>query len=185
MQNSYTPSVLRTAPPTSWWSGGIIVLPQLCWGRSRRGRGAVVALLCAILLSLPAQAVQPDEILKDPVLEARARNISAGLRCLVCQNQSIDDSDAPVAKDLRVLIREQLQQNHSDQDVVDFVVSRYGEYVLLKPRLKPGTIILWATPFLLLAAGFLFAFRRKPIVIADGLTVEEKAEVAAILRKQA
>ena len=177
------PSVLRTAPPTSWWSGGILALPQLCWGWSRRGRGAFAALVTLILLSLPAHAVEPDEILKDPILEARAREISAGLRCLVCQNQSIDDSDAPVAKDLRILIREQLQQNRADQEVVDFVVARYGEYVLLKPRLKPATLVLWATPFLLLAAGFMFAFRRKPVAAPDSLTNAEKAEVEAILRK--
>jgi cytochrome c-type biogenesis protein CcmH len=172
------PSVLRTAPPTSWWSGGFVVLPQLCWGR-----GTFATLLCLTLLSLPALAVQPDEILKDPNLEARARSISAGLRCLVCQNQSIDDSDAPVAKDLRILIREQLQQNRSDEDVVDFVVARYGEFVLLKPRLKPATLILWASPFLLLAAGLAFAFRRRPVTSPDGLTSAEKAELEAILRK--
>lgn len=150
---------------------------------ARRVREAFASILFLTFLSLSALAVQPDEILKDPVLEARARSISAGLRCLVCQNQSIDDSDAPVAKDLRILIREQLQQNRTDQDVVDFVVARYGEYVLLKPRLKPGTIILWAAPFLLLAAGLVFAFRRKPVAPPDNLTAAEKAEVAAILRK--
>jgi cytochrome c-type biogenesis protein CcmH len=141
------------------------------------------ALTFLTFLSIPAFAVQPDEILKDPVLEARARSISAGLRCLVCQNQSIDDSDAPVAKDLRILIREQLQQNHSDADVVDYIVARYGEFVLLKPRLKSGTLILWATPFVLLALGLAFAFRRKPTLTPDDLSVAEKAEVAAILRK--
>ncbi len=146
-------------------------------------REFLLALLTLCFLSTPALAVQPDEILKDPVLEARARDISAGLRCLVCQNQSIDDSDAPVARDLRILIREQLQQNRSDEDVVDFVVARYGEYVLLKPRLKPATLILWAMPFLLLAAGMAFAFRRRPQAKPDQLSVREKAEVEAILRK--
>jgi cytochrome c-type biogenesis protein CcmH len=145
--------------------------------------------LCAIsfmcLLVLPVHAVQPDEILKDPVLESRARQISAGLRCLVCQNQSIDDSDAPVAKDLRILIREQLQQKQTDDEVVDFIVARYGEYVLLKPRFKPATLILWATPFLLLAAGLIFAFRRKPAPPVEQLSVKEKVELEAILRKQA
>jgi cytochrome c-type biogenesis protein CcmH len=150
---------------------------------ARRMRAFFATLLAVTFLSLPAVAVQPDEILKDPVLEARARTISAGLRCLVCQNQSIDDSDAPVAKDLRVLIREQLQQNRTDDDVVDFVVARYGEFVLLKPRLKPDTLILWAAPFVLLAAGLAFAFRRKPMATTDSLTSDEKAEVAAILRK--
>ena len=146
-------------------------------------RGLFSAVLLLVLLAVPALAVQPDEILKDPVLEARARSISAGLRCLVCQNQSIDDSDAPVAKDLRILIREQLQQNHSDADVVDYIVARYGEFVLLKPRLKSDTLILWATPFVLLALGLAFAFRRKPTLTPDELSTEEKAEVAAILRK--
>jgi cytochrome c-type biogenesis protein CcmH len=155
--------------------------------RNRRRLLGMRAFVCIVwflsFLCLPALAVQPDEILKDPVLEARARSISAGLRCLVCQNQSIDDSDAPVAKDLRILIREQLQQNRTDQDVVEFIVARYGEFVLLKPRLKPDTLILWAAPFVLLAAGLAFAFRRKPVASPDSLTTAEKAEVAAILRK--
>lgn len=140
--------------------------------------------LALTLLSLPALAVNPDEILKDPILEARARSISAGLRCLVCQNQSIDDSDATVARDLRVLIREQLQQNRTDSEVVDFIVARYGEYVLLQPRLKPGTLILWLSPFLILAAGLFAAFRRKATVAApSGLTDAEKAAVEVLLRK--
>jgi cytochrome c-type biogenesis protein CcmH len=130
-----------------------------------------------------AHAVQPDEILSDPVLETRARDISAGLRCLVCQNQSIDDSDATVAKDLRVLIREQLLQKKSNTEIIDFVVARYGEYVLLKPRLKPTTLILWASPFLILAAGLLLAFRRKPTLAAEALSDAEKTEIEAILRK--
>jgi cytochrome c-type biogenesis protein CcmH len=147
------------------------------------GVGVCCMLFCLTFFSLPALAVQPDEILKDPVLEARARSISTGLRCLVCQNQSIDDSDATVARDLRILIREQLQQKRSDQDVIDFVVARYGEYVLLKPRFRPGTVMLWAAPFLLLAAGVAFVFRRTSIAPADSLTASEKAEVEAILRK--
>jgi cytochrome c-type biogenesis protein CcmH len=135
------------------------------------------------LFVLPAQAVQPDEILKDPTLEARARSISEGLRCLVCQNQSIDDSDATVAKDLRILIREQLQQNKTDDQVVDFVVQRYGEYVLLKPVFRTGTLALWTAPFLILLLALLFAFRRNGAARPDTLTAEEKAEVAAILKK--
>ena len=87
-----------------------------------------------MLLASAANAVQPDEVLPDPALEARARAISEGLRCLVCQNQSIDDSDAPLAKDLRLLVRERLKAGDSDQEVVDFIVARYGEFVLLKPR---------------------------------------------------
>jgi cytochrome c-type biogenesis protein CcmH len=123
-------------------------------------------LSLAIMLSVasPAFAVQPDEMLKDPALEARARALSEGLRCLVCQNQSIDDSDAPLAKDLRILVRERLKAGDSDQQIIDFIVSRYGEFVLLKPRLSPHTWILWfATPFVLLAAlaAIIYGYRRR------------------------
>ena len=104
-------------------------------------------LAISLLASVPGQAVQPDEVLQDPVLEARARAISEGLRCLVCQNQSIDDSNAPLAKDLRLLVRERLKAGDSDQEIVDFIVARYGEFVLLEPRLLPHTVLLWfATP---------------------------------------
>ena len=97
--------------------------------------------------------MQPDEVLPDPALEARARTISEGLRCLVCQNQSIDDSDAPLARDLRLLVRERLKAGDSDQEIVDFVVARYGEFVLLKPRFLPHTLLLWfATPVVFAAA---------------------------------
>lgn len=142
-------------------------------------------LLGFLLLATPAWAVQPDEILKDPALEARARSISAGLRCLVCQNQSIDDSDAPVARDLRILIREQLQHNKSDAEVVDFVVERYGEYVLLKPRLTAHTLILWFAPFVIvLAAAAAFLFSRKSSPAGhDQLSAAEKAALEEILRK--
>lgn len=116
------------------------------------------------LATLPAEAVQPDEILDDPALEARARAISLGLRCLVCQNQSIDDSDAPLAKDLRVLVRERLKAGDTDEEIEEFVVARYGEFVLLKPRLSRHTLILWfATPAVLLAALLLIllAYRKR------------------------
>jgi cytochrome c-type biogenesis protein CcmH len=150
---------------------------------ARQSWGVRAFLLFTMLLSVPAHAVNPDEILKDPGLEARARSISAGLRCLVCQNQSIDDSDATVARDLRILIREQLQNKKSDDEVVDFVVARYGEYVLLKPRLKPTTLILWFSPFAVLFAGLTFAFRRRSMTSEAKLTPTEETEVAAILRK--
>jgi cytochrome c-type biogenesis protein CcmH len=121
---------------------------------------AMAAVLGALLA--PAYALSPDELLKDPALESRARAISAELRCLVCQNQSIDDSDAPLAKDLRTLVREQLTQGKSDAEIMDFVVARYGEFVLLKPRLTAGTILLWATPFaVLLIAGTMLLLRRR------------------------
>lgn len=146
---------------------------------------AVSIALC--LFTAPAIAVQPDEILKDPALEARARTISAGLRCLVCQNQSIDDSDATVARDLRILIREKLMQNQTDAQVVAFVVERYGDYVLLKPRLTAKTLVLWFTPFLvvILGAAVLLRRRRAEAPVHDQLSATEKAELDAILRKQA
>ena len=136
-----------------------------------------------IQLAASAFAVQPDEILKDAGLETRARAISAGLRCLVCQNQSIDDSDASVARDLRILIREQLVQGKSDEEVVDFVVARYGDFVLLKPRFTAHTAILWLAPFLALALGALFLWRRRaPATTPESLTADEKAEVEKLLK---
>ncbi len=120
-------------------------------------------LFFSLLLLTPAYAVQPDEILSDAKLEQRARDLSMGFRCLVCQNQSIDESDAPLAKDLRVLIREHLTKGDSDAEIREFVVARYGEFVLLKPRLTPHTAILWATPFLIVLAGFVVFLRRRGI----------------------
>ena len=131
-------------------------------------RKSLFAFLFATAVSFsiagPANAVQPDEVLSDPALEARARVISEGLRCLVCQNQSIDDSEAPLARDLRLLVRERLKAGDSDQEVVDFIVARYGEFVLLKPRFEPHTLLLWlATPAVFLAAILLLltAYRRR------------------------
>lgn len=124
----------------------------------------ILALAIASFAAGPARAVQADEVLTDPALEARARDISAGLRCLVCQNQSIDDSDAPLAKDLRLLVRERLKAGDSNGEVVDFIVARYGEFVLLKPRLSRGTLLLWfATPAVLAAAMVLIflGYRRR------------------------
>lgn len=133
---------------------------------SGRCRLAAFTLLLGIAWLAPGQAlaVQADEVLADPALEARARDISAGLRCLVCQNQSIDDSNAPLAKDLRLLVRERLKAGDSNEEVIDFVVARYGEFVLLKPRLSRETLLLWfATPAVLAAALILivFAYRRR------------------------
>jgi cytochrome c-type biogenesis protein CcmH len=131
-------------------------------------RHALPALFLSLVICLlgtrSAHAVQPDEVLPDSALEARARTISEGLRCLVCQNQSIDDSDAPLAKDLRILVRERLKAGDSDQEIADFIVARYGEFVLLKPRLSPHTVLLWfATPGVFAAALLLiwFAYRRR------------------------
>jgi cytochrome c-type biogenesis protein CcmH len=128
-------------------------------------RWFTLVLWLAIAPALPAQAVQPDEVLADPALEARARAISEGLRCLVCQNQSIDDSDAPLAKDLRLIVRERLRAGDSDQEIGDYVVARYGEFVLLKPRLSQQTLLLWfATPVVFAGALLLIwlAYRRRP-----------------------
>lgn len=122
----------------------------------------LIALFLLLVLATPVRAVQPDEILSDPVLEGRARALSAGLRCLVCQNQSIDDSNAPLARDLRLLLRERLKAGDSDDQAVDFVVARYGDYVLLRPRFTAETWLLWIGPFALLLIGgaFLYARRR-------------------------
>lgn len=112
---------------------------------ARQLRAAVIAVLLAMTV-LPAGAVEPDEILADPALEARAREIGKELRCLVCQNQSIDDSDAELARDLRVLVRERLTAGDGDREVIDYVVSRYGDFVLLKPPFKMSTYALWLGP---------------------------------------
>jgi cytochrome c-type biogenesis protein CcmH len=135
------------------------------------------ALLLLFLLAMPAFAVSPDEVLADPVLEHRARDISAGLRCLVCQNQSIDDSDADLAKDLRVLVRERLVAGDSDEQVRQYLVDRYGEFVLLNPRINNHTILLWiaAPTLLILGLGTLIVLGRRRRVAVDGLSREEQA----------
>jgi cytochrome c-type biogenesis protein CcmH len=127
-------------------------------GAWSRAAALFAVLLLALTLGLPAHAVQPDEILPDSTLEARARALSKELRCMVCQNQSIDDSDAPLAKDLRVLVRERLTAGDSDSQVIDFLVSRYGEFVLLKPRIAPHTAILWGAPLAVLVIGAIVVF---------------------------
>ncbi|MEM8975529.1 MAG: cytochrome c-type biogenesis protein [Pseudomonadota bacterium] len=134
------------------------------------------------------RAVEPDEILKDPALEQRARNLSAELRCLVCQNQSIDDSNAPLARDLRLLVRERLTAGDNDKQVLDFIVARYGEFVLLRPPFGLHTLLLWLAPLLLLG-GAIFLARRvsmrgrgmKAAVKAQSLSPEEKARLAKLL----
>ncbi len=148
---------------------------------------AFVAALAAFLLAGPAHAVNPDEMLKDPVLEERAREISKGLRCVVCQNQSIDDSDADLARDLRVLVRQRLKAGDSDEQVVQFVVARYGDYVLLKPPFKSSTYVLWFGPpvLALIAIAALIAFfrRRRPEAVEArrGLTPEEERRLKKLL----
>jgi cytochrome c-type biogenesis protein CcmH len=154
-------------------------------GDARQGRGGLIALVLAILFAIltpiPAFAVNPDEVLSDPALEQRARQISLNLRCMVCQNQSIDDSNAELAKDLRVLVRERLTNGDTDDEVIDYVVSRYGEFVLLNPRLSARTVILWTMPIGLLIAGIvalLVFVRSRPSQRAVApLTDEEKARI--------
>ena len=115
----------------------------------------IILVVLALVDAAPLHAVQVDEILPDPALETRARAISHELRCMVCQNQSIDDSEAPLARDLRLLVRERLKVGDSDTQVVDFMVARYGEFVLLRPRMSWHTAILWAAPLTILVIGFL------------------------------
>jgi cytochrome c-type biogenesis protein CcmH len=146
----------------------------------------LMLVIVALLLGLgtAALAVQPDEVLKDPALERRAREISSGLRCLVCQNQSIDDSDADLARDLRLLVRERLSAGDTDSQVRDFVVQRYGEFVLLRPSFGARTLVLWLTPLVVLAlggAGVYAATRRRKVV--NGLDPEEARAVEALLKR--
>ena len=146
------------------------------------------ALLFALVGAFPAGAVQPDEILPDPTLEARARALSRELRCMVCQNQSIDDSDAPLARDLRILVRERLKSGDSDAQVLEFLTSRYGEFVLLRPSLSGGTALLWLAPAVLLiagACGLIMASRRRraaPIDVAP-LSADEERRIQDVINR--
>jgi len=147
---------------------------------------ALLALLGALLLPHASLAVTPDEILKDPVLEHRARVLSQELRCMVCQNQSIDDSDALLAKDLRLLVRERLVKGDSDRQVLDFLVSRYGAFVLLKPPLEISTLLLWGLPPLVLLGGIVtllaMARRRKAVVLEPAaLSSEEQRRMRKLV----
>jgi cytochrome c-type biogenesis protein CcmH len=150
----------------------------------RRGLALAGALLVAVTLAIPALAVQPDEVLPDPALESRARSLSRELRCMVCQNQSIDDSDAPLARDLRILVRDRLKVGDSDRQVIDFLVDRYGEFVLLKPRVAWHTAVLWASPVLVLLIGVLALLRLRrraaPPAVA-GLTPDEQRRIESLL----
>ena len=155
-------------------------------------RGARLLMLMAFLSTLvaasPLRAVEPGEILKDPVLETRARALSKELRCMVCQNQSIDDSEAPLAHDLRVLVRERLEAGDSDAQVIDFLVARYGEFVLLKPPLSWHTAALWALPPAVLLVGIVAIVivirRRKGSTTREpaNLSAAEEARLADLLR---
>jgi cytochrome c-type biogenesis protein CcmH len=159
-------------------------------------RSIVVALgmALALIAAHPALAVQPDEVLKDPVLETRARELSRELRCMVCQNQSIDDSDAPLARDLRVLVRERLSAGDSNPQVIDYLVARYGEFVLLRPRFEWHTLVLWLAGPVILAVGaialFLAVRRRKDtspaamIAAEPKLTPEQEAKLARLVKEE-
>jgi cytochrome c-type biogenesis protein CcmH len=149
------------------------------------------ALMLLITLLMPslAWAVEPNEMLSDPVLEARARALSKELRCMVCQNESIDDSGAPLAHDLRVLVRERIKAGDSDQQVLDFLVARYGEFVLLRPRLSWHTVALWGLPPAVLLVGavvILIDLRRRRTAQAEeektNLSPDEEARLAKLLR---
>ena len=144
-------------------------------------------LLALLLVASPAFAVQPDEMLQDPGLEARARAISQNLRCPVCQGEDIDDSNAPISRDLRLAVRERLVAGDSDAQVVDYVVARYGEFVLFTPRAEGSSLILWlAGPAMLLAgAGIALAMSRRRAVAAEaeGLTEADKTRLAELLDK--
>lgn len=158
--------------------------------RFRLARLFAAAFLALAALAAPSFAVQPGEVLGDPALEKRARALSAELRCLVCQNQSIDDSNAPLARDLRLVVRERLVAGDSDEQVITYLVQRYGEFVLLRPPLRLGTVILWISPALALAAGLfwlLVAWRRRSRLVietrAAPLTEEERKALEKVLSR--
>lgn len=142
------------------------------------GIPSVLAALAMLAWASAAHAVQPDELLPDRALEGRARTLSAELRCLVCQNQSIDDSDAPLARDLRLLVRDRLKAGDSDPAVLDFIVRRYGEFVLLKPVIAPHTLVLWGGPLVVVIAGIvgLIATRRRGLDRATAPLTDAEAE---------
>ncbi len=151
---------------------------------------ALILTLAAAFAPQPGRAVEPDEMLADPALEARARAISKGLRCLVCQNQSIDDSNAELARDLRILVRERLQAGDSDEEVIRFAAERYGDFVLLEPPFKPVTYALWFGPLLIFiaaATGLVLFFRRRrssAITPPASLSEEERRRVQTFLNDE-
>src|SRR4051812_16793998 len=153
-----------------------------------RKLSTILIFLWLLAVASVAYAVQPDEIMADAGKEARARELSRELRCMVCQNQSIDDSEAPLARDLRLLVRERIAAGDSDNQVIDFLVARYGEFVLLKPRFNPHTLVLWLLPPLALAGGglalWLHSRRRSRAPVDDALfklTAEEEARLERLI----
>jgi cytochrome c-type biogenesis protein CcmH len=152
-------------------------------------RFAFVIALLATFASTAALAVTPDEMLKDPALEARARQLSQELRCMVCQNQSIDDSEAPLAHDLRVLVRDRLTAGDSDRQVLDYLVARYGDFVLLKPPFALRTLLLWGLPPLALITGLIgllvAMLRRRALVEPKALDAAERHRLATLVEPDA
>jgi len=151
---------------------------------------ALIALLVTLVAPTAALAVEPDEILKDPNLEGRARHLSEELRCMVCQNQSIDDSAAPLARDLRLLVRERLTKGDSDNQVLNYLVSRYGEFVLLKPRFELHNLLLWGLPPFALVIGMIALFvtarrRQTADLQVPVLSAAEQKRVATLVENQA
>ncbi|WP_299624854.1 cytochrome c-type biogenesis protein [Pelagibius sp.] len=145
-----------------------------------------LAVVLALLIGMPAVALEPDEILPDPVLEQRARELSKEIRCVVCQNESIDSSNADIAREVRLLVRERLVAGDSDQQVLDYLVARYGDFVLLRPPVKPGTYLLWFGPGIVLLFGlaavfFFFRRQRAAATGAASLSAEEEARLARLL----
>ncbi len=154
-------------------------------GRLFRLAASALTVLVLIAAPLPAYAVNPDEVIPDLAMESRARTLSSQLRCMVCQNQSIDDSNAELAKDLRLLVRERIKDGDSDEQVLNYVVSRYGEFVLLKPRFGVRTVMLWGAPVVLILSGvislILAAVRRRSAQESARLTSEEERKLAKLL----
>jgi cytochrome c-type biogenesis protein CcmH len=165
--------------------GSLGLWPRYDTGRTRSPKAFVGACLLLLLAAMPALAVEPSEMLPDPALESRAREISRELRCVVCQNQSVDDSNAEVAHDIRRAVRERLVAGDNDQQVFDYMVARYGDYVLLKPPFKGRTFLLWlGAPIVLLlgALGIWLAARRKPPTVTPApLSAAEKKKVETLL----
>jgi cytochrome c-type biogenesis protein CcmH len=154
------------------------------------GKNPLFMLILSIIISLPLNvvAVEPSEILQNPQLETRARSLSQNIRCLVCQNQSIDDSNASLAKDLRKIVREQLVSGASDDEIYNFLIERYGDFVLLRPPVKATTYILWYGPLFIFFAGLvlsaLFLIRRKRILPEEPLSHSEKEEVSRLISRK-
>ncbi|SCA57031.1 Cytochrome c-type biogenesis protein CcmH [Candidatus Terasakiella magnetica] len=152
----------------------------------------LIAFMALMVFSLDVAAVEPDEIMKDAGLEARAREVSKDLRCVVCQNQSIDDSNSGIAKKMRILVRDRIAQGDSNQQVKDYLVSRYGDFVLLKPPVKAKTMALWFGPALMVVIGLIgiiFYYRRRSTQTAETtgaapLSADEKARLDALLKEE-